>query len=755
MTLLSQDHIFLPLPPPIHYTTSNLYLLSAVISVMLGPRQPRRGSRDQSLSIQQSPSTPNPDPPFPYKRGYVCHTAWQPTQAMRQASNAYISILVGDEGCVTDVKGTSPLQWVWITVPRRNIQGFVPFSAEFLHIGDAIYGRIKVNLGLPTSFGVLLGTQGDKSAPQALFMRTVYALIIAFSEKADAISLPQELREKIQDRDSRLLLAHQIHDGALSAGSLSTLNQTDFTIETLVAGLSEVSAQDKEKPMIYLQVLWNFARNRGRLPEIRLGKTNDGWIRAMSHKTNISNSNSQFYVAAREATVQQYAIYPLVRDLPNDAARTIFEQISIVMFGAYHESVAPDRVEHQVAIDPNSLPSDVESRNVNNKWNAAILTNLANEVFEQTGWKVATKRASFHCTVGWNITSPFFEIRTTEALIWTRLDVPDGNMPNGRPVKAVFRRSPSTLNARGLICRMNARFGMMESRRSHLEFMLSTRMSEPRPQQSDEVLLSVEIMLNGQRHPHSLGRLPGLGPWSDWNEAAGVAVKVEWFNHKAGQWMSNYIQKDNVWASGKLAVLDENVYGALRNYSHLMAIRRFFLRQTLPAFQGTWELDFGGIARVKKISFSNLTQTITLTDILDSIQGPLATYTPNAQMVSALSAAGARNVARAWPVTGSPTRFIPNFNPPSTRPRTKCDFCYLMARGETGSNIGAVGFQCVRQGNLNVCQHCFRWGHDCSWTPTVVLQSLPNIRQLLLPAPLSGPQMFEAVDDPQLRKGTT
>ena len=450
-------------------------------------------------------------------------------------------------------------------------------------------------------------------------------------------------------------------------------------------------------------------------------------------------------------------MYPLVRDLPDDAARTIFEQISILMFGTYHQSVQPDRLEYQLSIDPNSLPSDVESTHINNKWNAAMLTKLANEVFEKTGWKVATKRGSFRCTVGYNKTSPFFETRTNDALIWTRLDVPDGNMPNGRPVKAVFRRSPSTLNARGLICAMNARFGTMESRRFRLEFMLSTKMLDPRPQQGDEVVLSVEIMLNGQRHPHSLGRLPVLGPWSDWNDAAGVAVKVEWFNHKAGQWMSSYIQKTkDVWASGKTSTLDENVYGALKNYSHLMAIRRFYLRQTLPAFQGTWELDAGDVARVKKISFSNLTQTITLTDDLSTTQGPLATYTPNAIMVSALSGAGVMNIARAWPVEGSPARSIPNFNPPSTRrPRMSCDFCYLMARGETGNNVAAAGFQCVRKGNRNLCQHCFRWGHDCSWTPTTVLLSLPNIRQLLLPAPLSGPQMFEAVDDPQLRTGTT
>lgn len=90
--------------------------------------------------------------------------------------------------------------------------------------------------------------------------------------------------------------------------------------------------------MVYLQVLWNFAQIQQRRPEIRVVKTGNRWQRAQAHENDIRTSQGKFYVAAREATIDEDQSI-LARDLPDDDARTICEQIKILMFGTYREDV--------------------------------------------------------------------------------------------------------------------------------------------------------------------------------------------------------------------------------------------------------------------------------------------------------------------------------------------------------------------------------------------------------------------------------
>jgi hypothetical protein len=104
------------------------------------------------------------------------------------------------------------------------------------------------------------------------------------------------------------------------------------------------------------------------------------------------------------------------------------------------------------------------------------------------------------------------------------------------------------------------------------------------PDKGDEVFLVVEIMLNGQKHPNSWARLADIAAWSDHNLAAGVAIRVEWFNGKSGQWISMYNQHPRLLSTGQQEASPER-------HSQDMALRRYFLRQTIPDFDETWQTD--------------------------------------------------------------------------------------------------------------------------------------------------------------------
>jgi hypothetical protein len=247
------------------------------------------------------------------------------------------------------------------------------------------------------------------------------------------------------------------------------------------------------------------------------------------------------------------------------------------------------------------------------------------------------------------------------------------------------------------------------------------------PDKGDEVFLVVEIMLNGQKHPTPWARLADIAAWSDHNLAAGVALRVEWFNGKSGQWMSMYHQHLRLLSIGQQEASPER-------YSQAMAPRRYFLRQTIPDFDETWQIDIGKLARVKKITFDNLEQVFLATNLIDSSKGPKPTRIPDAVIIQQLKQAGAQNVNHPWPVQGAPKV---KFGQGS---RNTCDSCQINGNKP-----------CLRAGGQHRCQFCYHYGILCSWTPTKAIP--PQLRQLLgfKEANNDGPT---EIPDPQLRRGT-
>jgi hypothetical protein len=108
--------------------------------------------------------------------------------------------------------------------------------------------------------------------------------------------------------------------------------------------------------------------------------------------------------------------------------------------------------------------------------------------------------------------------------------------------------------------------------------------------------------------------------------------------------MERYLQ-----TSSPMSTLGEEA--SPRFHSQCMALRRFFLRQTLPDFQENWQLDLGKLAQVKKIVFDNLERTITATDQKGSVKAQAPSRVLRNTIVHQLHQAGAnlQSIGQAWP----------------------------------------------------------------------------------------------------------
>jgi hypothetical protein len=247
-------------------------------------------------------------------------------------------VQAGDEGCILDTRDVSGSKLCYITIPRRNTQGWVPMSQKYLSIGQAIYGRVTMKGDFPIApINVQITPTIDIT--NALYPRTVYATLVAFSQNAGQILLSDEYAGPIASDHYRKELTNRIEHAARQAGGLQTLNQPDFSLTELIKSLAAVNRQqDRGIPGDYIQALRDFRNQPERRPEIRLGKTGDLVVRYDSHEVDrVAKQNEPFYGASGEATF--YGMYVLHRGLDDDDARTWAEQITVLQLGAYRSNV--------------------------------------------------------------------------------------------------------------------------------------------------------------------------------------------------------------------------------------------------------------------------------------------------------------------------------------------------------------------------------------------------------------------------------
>ncbi|KIV81030.1 hypothetical protein PV11_08483 [Exophiala sideris] len=655
---------------------------------------PSASGTQQVLSIRPKPN----DPEWPINRGYVCHSGWTPNEA-RRAGGA-IMVEAGDEGCILRTSGPETSRLCFITIPRRQQQGWVPMSQKYLNIGQAIYGRttLKGDFPLAPAIVQMAGAQVSRD----LYPSTVYATLVALGGEAHKLLVPESLASLLRSDHFRREITGRIEEGARRAGGLYALNRHDFTLRKLTSLLRKVGPEHAGLPGIYKQVLSNFINEPQRLPESRDGKTNNLWVRSQTHTSCIQNkSRGNFYDTAQQA--QLYEMFMLIRDLDSDDARTLAEVITILQFGDFRADL----------FNP-PYPGEA-SHSILNKSNAKYLMQVARAAFATTGWQIATERPSYGCTVGHNVTSPLHELGL-DAAIWTRTNTAK---------MATFRRLESTIGANGRFFRIDPGACADSSTKFNVVFAFPRAKlgSKDYPAIEDQVFLVAEIMLNGERHPYGWGRLPELAVWSDHALATGIAFKVEWFSMKTGRWMSKYVQISKHDYSVEIA--------SQLAYSRCMALRRYFLRQTFPDGGESWRHDIGKLARVKMISFDNLAQVFTAKDITGSSKGTTAVRVTYDAIRQQLRQAGASNIELPWPAGGRPF-----FDRPGQR-WDKCDLCWILH-----CDCGKA------DGDVQTCLTCYSYGIVCSWTNPVP----PELKRLLTIKRIVE-EKFEEIWDPQLRLG--
>jgi hypothetical protein len=612
-------------------------------------------------------------------------------------SNA-TEVRAGDQGCI--LQRTEDKKMVYITISRTGTRGWIPMDKNHINIGQAIYGRITHKGSFPIApLALAIAPRVDVSSD--LYPRTVYSILSAIGQEGDKIHIKEELMVLVRSPHYCATLTNRIEEGARKAGGLAVLNQQDFTLHQLESSLTQVRHQNNANvPGIYTQVIGSASQS----PEIRIGKAFDLAEREVSHRGDITREYTRFHKAAGKS--RSYKMYTLIRDLDDDTARTLAENTTILQFASYAgHNFQPTK------------PTD-RSWEALEKAHAQFLTGLADAAFRTTGWTPATKRPNFGCTKGWNSSSPLFE-QGIDSAIFSRTD---------SATMATFRRTASRVGTEGRVMRIMPAAGYSTRYLQFVNSLTRVRLgTDNYPEVNDEVYVVVEIMLNGERHPKGYARLPKIASWSDHNLAAGVAIKTQWYNQKADTWMEKYHQISN-----PKTTLNEEA--SPRIYSQCMALRRFFMRETLPDFQESWQLDIGRLARVKKITFDNLEQTMIATDLTGSVKGQAPSRVPKNTIMQQLRQAGAtpQNIDHAWPESGKRP-----FN------NTRCDFCII--NGDSGRGLAA----CPREGNNHRCELCYRYGIVCSWTTTYN----EPLRQLLMFQPALEDK-FEPIQDPGFTYGT-
>ena len=188
--------------------------------------------------------------------------------------------------------------------------------------------------------------------------------------------------------------------------------------------------------------------------------------------------------------------------LPEDTTlQFCVESLFILLMGSYLDKIAN------------------EDANVNtvHEWacnavHAIQLMRIAKPVFQRTGWIPACERLGLE---GINITTPFNERLSYDKLLWVRQDGPGF---------ITFRRSETTLYAGGkglaVFLHGNIEIDIPVNKLKHFKHV-----GVLKPGALANVV--IEIRTDGHVHQRQFGRLPLVGPYSDWQSCLGFAIRLE------------------------------------------------------------------------------------------------------------------------------------------------------------------------------------------------------------------------------------
>lgn len=201
-----------------------------------------------------------------------------------------------------------------------------------------------------------------------------------------------------------------------------------------------------------------------------------------------------------------------------------------------------------------------------------------------------------------------------------------------------------------------------------------------------------------------------VGKFNDWQDANGVAVAYEWEDDH-GIWRKQYLESMARWS-----LVDQSVPGTFPGYVTAMAVRRFFLQESIDQ-KKMWEIDIG-VATVKEAKYHHATQEIRITDRASTTRTVVPFHALTGQQM------GAKLLALGISQYGTE----PGIILPGERAvgqggkRLKCDTCAFYYRGGV---CNAVKDQTKR------CSMCEKVGRDCTWTGQAKLMGNRAFRNAL------------------------
>ncbi|OAL49316.1 hypothetical protein IQ07DRAFT_654967 [Pyrenochaeta sp. DS3sAY3a] len=224
------------------------------------------------------------------------------------------------------------------------------------------------------------------------------------------------------------------------------------------------------------------------------------------------------------------------------------------------------------------------------------------------------------------------------------------------------------------------------------------------PMQGTPYYLVFELRADNWPHPQGWARLPYIGPFRNWGQAAGIAVRVEWqYPANSGNWRFTYIQSRSIHRVAQHA--QQDIPGANLNYAKCMSMIQW-LFGTAPNHQYPWIPQCEDVARVLQIYYDHHNQSV-----LVKKQNPFFLFSrlpmPIHVVIADMNEAGLRHVNIEFSQASAAIN------------REVCDTCALLDEQQ----FNALGGSCKPSSTPSrCCEVCLHYGRPCcSWTRDVAM----------------------------------
>ena len=550
-----------------------------------------------------------------------------------------------EEGVIWDFDGSQCRVDIDRANPRRC--GWVPVEAvEWGSVTRGTPIRIHNTLSMPPTMKVSVNPK--ESPLKSTLLGVLQALYGGSSKDIDLNYMLGEHKIHFSNANSANNVVNTIISGIPSSLS-NSFQRGNFTIgdirnSTLITTQTTgtvIYAQSYEMPGNEQDLLRiGSSTNPGQRLKAHESQTNKKnptgmWFLSLAFEYgwNMLTVTGTFYKIAQRSNPNTRRMVILCNLPEGTKLLKTVESLMIGLMGSYHDTrTAPTRNEGDI-LEWAQVAKD-----------ARLMTGICDDVFKQTGWTAACPRLNLY---GVNITTPFSENQeygSSERTPWVRQDGP-GFM--------TFRRSDSRIQ------RDNQEYKIiMGPMHDHLVYKVDVP-HDLIQQQEDlkhlaTVSIVVEIITDGRVHQRQFGRLPYIGPYSDWQECLGFAIRMEFMTHQGLK--CHYLQKPKdsfkhgnvptgyVEVSNFLAAFKGMVYPTTNEWRSNKAIRPY---------------------RVIKVSFDNLNRILKIEQRSETHHAPEPTKRTLAQMGQQLKALGM--------LVSGPKPDIPGNRQWALR--TRCDHC--------------------------------------------------------------------------------